>query len=50
MKYTASQVRQLRKYADLMRYMLIVSNKQQGVKVAFKYMRFLDRMEREQKR
>ncbi len=47
MKYTQQQALRLRKWADLMAYVGICSNKRRIVNVIIRYQEFIKRLERE---
>ena len=47
MKYTQQQTLRLRKWADLLAYMIAVSNKDRGMHVVHGYRKFIERLTRE---
>lgn len=47
MKYTQQQALRLRKWADLLAYMIAVSNKDRGMRVVTRYRLFIERLNRE---
>ena len=47
MKYSQAQAVRLRKWADLLAYMIAVSSKDRGMHVVHGYRKFLERLNRE---